>query len=215
MVRFFGIIGGLFLIAISLWIFECPAFAFRARVAETGQTQCWNTAGTLVSCTSTGQDGEFQAGAPLPTPRFTDNADGTVTDNLTGLIWLARVDCGGSLASWTQALAVAQSLASGQCSLSDGSVAGDWRLPNLREMLSLPNFAFSGPAISNTAGTGIWTAADPFVGTPSRGFWTSTTSAITTSTAWYIDLADGTIAVIPKTITGGGSLWSWPVRGGP
>ena len=33
-------------------------------------------------------DGELQMGVVWPDPRFTDNFDGTVTDDLTGLIWL-------------------------------------------------------------------------------------------------------------------------------
>lgn len=31
-------------------------------------------------------------------PRFTDNADGTVTDNQAGLIWLKDADCFGTQA---------------------------------------------------------------------------------------------------------------------
>lgn len=39
-----------------------------------------------------GDDGDIQAGLSLPEPRFTDNGDGTVTDNLTGLIWLKNAE---------------------------------------------------------------------------------------------------------------------------
>ena len=35
-----------------------------------------------------GDDGYLQRGAAWPNPRFSDNNDGTVTDNLNGLIWL-------------------------------------------------------------------------------------------------------------------------------
>ncbi len=37
---------------------------------------------------ATGDDGDLQVGVDWPLPRFTDNNNGTVTDNLTGLIWL-------------------------------------------------------------------------------------------------------------------------------
>ena len=181
-----------------------PAWAQPARVPATGQTLSY----------APGDDGDIQAGVTFPAQRFRDNHNGTVRDNLTGLIWLKRVDCGGSLASWSQALSFVKSLASGICGLSDASLAGDWRLPNLREMLSLANFAFSEPAISNTAGTGIWTEGDPFSGSPARGFWTSTTRPGAPDSTWYVDLHDGTTYVVPKTISGGGSLWLWPVRGG-
>ena len=54
-------------------------------------------------CKGTGQDGEIQAGVPWPNPRFTDNEDGTVTDHLTGLIWLKNGNPFGTR-NWDQAL---------------------------------------------------------------------------------------------------------------
>jgi len=54
---------------------------------RTGQTKCYDTYGTEISCAGTGQDGEIQAGVAWPEPRFTDNGDGTMTDTLTGLMW--------------------------------------------------------------------------------------------------------------------------------
>jgi len=41
----------------------------------------------------TGDDGDLQRGVPWPDPRYTDNWDGTVTDNLTGLMWLKDGNC--------------------------------------------------------------------------------------------------------------------------
>jgi len=64
------------------------AHAATIQLPQTGQTGCWDINGTTVTCTGTGQDGDKLAGVPLPVPRFTDNSNGTVTDNLTGLIWL-------------------------------------------------------------------------------------------------------------------------------
>ena len=43
-----------------------------------------------------GDDGDLQKGVMWPVPRFTDNGSGTVTDNLTGLIWLKDANCFGS-----------------------------------------------------------------------------------------------------------------------
>jgi hypothetical protein len=59
-----------------------------AAVLQTGQTDCWDLSGALIECDGTAQDGDVQAGAMTPSPRFTDNLDGTVKDELTGLIWL-------------------------------------------------------------------------------------------------------------------------------
>ena len=55
-------------------------------VPKTGQTTSY----------ATGDDGELEKGVAWPNPRFTDNNNGTVTDNLTGLIWLKHANCFGS-----------------------------------------------------------------------------------------------------------------------
>ena len=78
-------------------------------------------------------------GVPWPDPRFTDNGNGTVTDNLTGLIWLKDAKCFQGQ-GWCDALIASNNLAHGQCGLSDGSSPGDWRLPNISELLSLINY---------------------------------------------------------------------------
>ncbi len=70
---------------------------------ETGQTTCYDTAGTAIACAGTGQDGELLKGVAWPSPRFMDNGNGTVTDNLTGLIWLKDANCFISR-TWADAL---------------------------------------------------------------------------------------------------------------
>ena len=76
-------------------------------VAITGQTLCYDSLGDDVSCAGTGQDGQLRPGVAWPNPRFTDNNNGTVTDNLTGLMWLKDANCFG-LRTWAQALSDAQ-----------------------------------------------------------------------------------------------------------
>jgi hypothetical protein len=117
-----------------------------APVADTGQTTCYDEAGMVHDCDGTGEDGELQAGLAWPTPRFTDNRDGTIRDNLTRLIWLKLANCFGAR-TWTEALSDANGLMSGQCELGDGSVAGDWRLPNVKELLSLVDYGESDPPL--------------------------------------------------------------------
>ena len=103
--------------------------------------------GIPINCAGTRQDGEIQAGVPFPTLRFTDNSSGTVRDNLTGLIWLKNATCFGGQ-TWGNALSAANNLADDpastttDCGLPDGSVASDWRLPNVKELQSLIDFGF-------------------------------------------------------------------------
>jgi hypothetical protein len=130
-----------------------------APVPATGQTECFNVPGKVINCAGTGQDGEIQAGAPLPNPRFVDNRNGTVTDRLTGLIWLKNADCFGAVRE-DVALGLAKTLANGRCGLSDLSKAGDWRLPNIKELQSLIDWGFV-PPLSNAAGTGPFSRLQP------------------------------------------------------
>jgi hypothetical protein len=169
-------------------------------VPKTGQTACWDAAGTSISCTNMGMDGTYQAGVSVG-PRFTNNNDGTVKDNLTGLIWLQNANCGGP-ATWTGALSRASTLATGNCGLSDGSVAGAWRLPNVKEMHSLIDFSQASPALS---------AGHPFLGVFSGRYWSSTSNVFSPSFAWYVSIENGSVGPdLSKT----GAISVWPVRGG-
>jgi len=176
----------------------------RAQVPKTGQTTSY----------ATGDDGNLQKGVTWPAPRFTDNLDGTVTDNLTGLIWLKNANCFGTK-KWQDgatypALEAANTLNSGECGLTDGSVEGAWRLPNVREMQSLVHYGVYNPAVPDTAGTGKWSEGQPFTGVQSNVYWSSTTDASGTGRAWYVALSDGSVYRDGKAY----DKYVWPVRGG-
>jgi len=180
-----------------------------AMVPKTGQTTCYDSDGNTRPCANTGEDGEYQKGIAT-TPRFTDHEDGTVTDNLTGLIWLKNANCFGER-TWSQALSDCNGLSAGYCGLTDGSIAGDWRLPNRFELESLLDLAYFSPALSNTAGTGQWTSGDPFTSVQSDFYWSSTTYASTTPSAWSVYMVIGDVYNGNKTLS---ILHVWPVRGG-
>ena len=141
--------------------------------------------------------------------RFTDNGDGTVTDNKTDLIWLKNANC-FEKKTWDNAHTVAAGLASGSCGLTDGSVSGDWRLPTIDELESLVDRAFYSPALSNAAGTAKWTEGGAFSGVQTYNYWSSTSNANYASYAWYVNLDYGYVNGYGKT----GDLYVWPVRGG-
>jgi len=171
-----------------------------SRVLKTGQTRCWSTSGALVNCVGTGQDGEFQAGLPSPTPRFADNGNGTVTDKLTGLTWLQDANRFG-VVTWPQGLTICNSLAGGSHGLTDGSAAGDWRLPNVNELQSVLD-------LSNSSGAAI-TAGHPFTNLQPANYWSSTSVASFPALGWYVALAVGCPVFDLKFNV----MRIWPVRG--
>jgi hypothetical protein len=193
-----------------------------AGVPKTGQTKCYtDTVNSEVNCPAAGwpgQDGDLQKGVAWPNPRFTDNGDGTVTDNLTELIWLKDANCiltqysgydADGKVTWQQALQFVAGINDGTYP-NCGAGHTDWRLPNVREMQSLVHYGFYDPAVPDTAGTGQWTAGDPFDNVQSVNYWSSTTHPFTTGRAWIVMLRGGHVSHDLKTST----YYVWPVRGG-
>jgi hypothetical protein len=164
---------------------------------STGVSTCYDGSGAIIACAGSGQDAETQNGVSWPTPRFTANGDGTVTDNLTGLIWLENASAVPA-GTWDSALAAAATAADGVFGLSDGSSLGDWRLPNVNEMSSLLAVEFSSPSISNGEGTDRHgdSGTSVFTGIVNNNYWSSTTySNGPFDKAWVINLASTNIDV--------------------
>src|SRR3989304_9745665 len=135
-----------------LGTYQTFAFGAKALVEKTGQ----------IISHSAGDDGDLQKGVAWPNPRFSDLGNGAVKDRLTKLIWLKDANAFDAV-TWEQALSVANSLASGSHGLTDGSKSGDWRLPNVKELQSLIDFAYADPALSSASGTSKWVNGDAFI----------------------------------------------------
>ena len=178
---------------------------------QTGQTP---SAPLDVSSTP-GADGNVHTGIPwayvtsgstAPNPRFIDNGC-DITDNLTGLTWVKDLDTvnGGNSIIWSNALSMANS--GTWCS----QPAGTWRMPNVNELASLINYGDSPAVWLNTA---IASGGGGFSNVASSNFsyWSSSTYAKTSSSAWYVYMGSGNIGYTAKTTSYAYVLF--PVRGG-
>ncbi len=170
-------------------VYDKALNTLRSQVEKTGQTTTY----------STYDDGYFEKGFAWPGQRFKDNNDGTVTDNLTGLIWLKNANCFGTR-SWYIALSDCNGLASGSCGLNDGSGAGEWRLPNRFELESLFDMSQKNPVLPS---------GYPFTDVQSNNYWSGTTRNSNTDDAWYVGLNWGKVLTEGKSY----ALFLWPVRG--
>jgi len=142
--------------------------------------------------------------------RFNDLGNGTIHDSTTGLIWLKDANCFGYIV-FDAANAAAASLASGQCGLTDGSTAGDWRLPTKEEWQAFIDTNYADPVLSNAAGTNKWSQGDAFDNVQkSKSYWSSTTSVDSTSVAWFMHMGGGYVGKITKPY----KLYVWPVHDG-
>jgi hypothetical protein len=139
------------------------------------------------------------------TERFIDNDNGTVIDSVTGLIWLKNANpCG--LNTWYDAEAYCSSLASGQAGLTDGSVAGQWRLPSKAELEGLG----TNPPATWDSGypSAYWTVPDaPFINVQYSTYWTNL--AYDTDYAWNVYMNHGYATNFYKGYYG---CCVWPVR---
>lgn len=106
--------------------------------------------------------------ANTPTARFIISTDGTVTDTRTGLMWMRcslgqvwnGTTCTGSAAQYVWADALAQA------DVSTYAGHGDWRLPNVKELVSIVERRCATPAIN----------PEVFPATSSWKYWTSSPS---------------------------------------
>jgi hypothetical protein len=114
-----------------------------------------------------------------PADRYTV-ANGTVYDSKTKLTWQQAV----SSTTYSELDAVTY------CAGLGAQLGGSgWRLPTIKELVSIVDYSRSAPAIDPTA----------FPSTPSGRFWSSTTAVGTTpASAWTLEAA-GNLTPLPTT----------------
>ncbi|MBN2808874.1 MAG: DUF1566 domain-containing protein, partial [Deltaproteobacteria bacterium] len=116
---------------------------------------------------------------------YTDNGDGTISDNDSGLMWqlvpFAKHEESSNPLTWEEALKKCNNL----------ELAGhqDWRLPDRNELLSLVDYTKWSPAINDLV----------FRETEDFEFWTSTTDSKITCNAWTVSFIRGRVDVTNKS----------------
>lgn len=113
-------------------------------IVDTGQTVCSNNT-SEITCPQLvsdfyGQDAQYFGNEPS----YTDNGDGTITDNVTGLMW--QKDPGDKVDYYE-----------GINNADNYTLAGhyDWRVPTIKELYSLIDFSGNDPDPTSTSMAGL------------------------------------------------------------
>lgn len=190
MFRFIAMLAQVAIFYTSFFVFHSYA-APPAPIPQTGQ----------ITIYAAGDDGAIQDGVAWSNSRYMNNANGTVSDQLTGLMWSGSANAPGPAAcgpnagkSWLDALAYA-------ACLNTGNYLGyaDWRVPTIRELGSLIDISRFSPAL---------TVNHPFSSVQRGAYWSSTTTAAGNTSAWGINMDSGELISLPKA----GNGYAWPVR---
>ena len=181
------------------------------RLPATGQMQTYTS----------GDDGDLKKGVAWPAPRFVDNGNGTVTDNLTGRIWLKNGNCAQAEENWQASLDFVTELnTNGTMNSNDcgdtsngGAHQSDWRPPNVLELESLLNLAQ--PNIAQWLNTQGFENVPFNVGGFRERYWSSTTYQTDVGDnrehAWTVQVTEGRVRHEDKVNT---ARFTWAVRGG-
>lgn len=170
-------------------IFCSAGLSFAFTLPDTGQTVCYDSSGNTISCTGTGQDGAY-----VKHRNYTDNGS-TVTDNITGLEWqkcnAARSgsDCSAGTAAiynWYEATGTYESSynKSGY-SVCTALYGSDWRLPTMKELVTLVNYGVQSPDATITA--------TYFPNTEASYHWSSNVTAAASYGAWGVHFGNGNV----------------------
>jgi hypothetical protein len=197
----------------------------------TGQTTVYNT----------GDDGSYKKGTDLPSIRFCDNGDGTVTDNMTGLMWVKNANAMGTIAThklfdsislspdwvtvfctsyagdgavtWGKAKTFIAGLNSGTypCGVTKTPRYTDWRMPTVNEVETLINYSEQCGSLNAQGFDNV---------SCSKNYWCSPEATVDfysgpKAAAWNVGFTDVTIdgRITPMDKTQECYSLVWPVRG--
>ena len=126
------------------------------------------------------------------------SSNGTIT--VGNLVWLKHANCYGLLTSLSLSKTSANNLQSGTCGLTDGSTAGQWRLPTKEEL------------------QGIYTSKSKFDNVQNSWYMSSTTNS--GGVSYSINMGNGTVRSADLIVPSDGYRiyahgYVWPVRSGP
>lgn len=154
----------------------------RIRIAVATTLFVLTAAAVAQTCNSTTPD-------DAPDARYQVNGNGTVTDLQTGLMWMrcslgqtwdgSNATCTGSASTYTWQLALQAAANLDQASGYAGYT--DWRLPNLRELMSIVRYHCYSPAINLTM----------FPATVAAPYWSSSPLEASYGLDWTIAFATG------------------------
>lgn len=172
----------LLLLSAFLLFFALPGPAMAADwnpLPDTGQTKCYDVAGTEITCPAVGQplhgqDAQYHG----PTPSHTNNGS-TVLDNNTNLTWQQNTADTNDDGSITSADQIAWQDAVDYCDTLSFAGSADWRLPSFTELDSIVDYGRYNPAIN------------PVFLCESSYYWSATTVADYTDAAWGVNFYNG------------------------
>jgi len=156
------------------FLFPCLSFSYQ--MPDTGQT--------IVYSTATGDDGYYNGSQLSYTLQYHIDGSTTTTDNNTGLVWWYT---GSSVSSsWEAAIS--------SCEASNLGGFTDWRLPNIRELVSIVDYSRYNPPVAVSSFT---------IGSAYTNHWSGTTYKNGTTAAWYVNFITGAITNTTKTAGNG------------
>ncbi|MBI5140874.1 MAG: DUF1566 domain-containing protein [Nitrospirae bacterium] len=166
------------IVVLLAFLFLPLNIAFAATILpDSGQTLCYDGAGAVITCPAPGAALAQDASYPRNPLSYTDNGDGTVSDNNTGLMWQKN---SAGQKSWDAAVSYCNGLTLGGNS--------NWRLPSKKDLVGIIDYG----GASTKVNTNYFSGAD-------TSYWSLTQRAQSSSYAWYVSFTDGSASTLGKT----------------